>query len=56
MMNTLSGIVIFTTIAEAVLAGFLIESPIPDSEGLLHARTRTAAGWARALVRVDVRR
>jgi hypothetical protein len=53
MMNILPGIVIFKSITEAVLAGFLIESPIPDAEGFLHARTRTAAGWARALVRAD---
>jgi len=37
------GIVIFRTVVEALRAGYLIESPIPDSEGFLHARTRTAS-------------
>lgn len=46
------GIQIFDSVREAVLAGFLIESAFPDSEGFLHARILTNAGWARALVRV----
>jgi hypothetical protein len=45
-------IVIFTSPLEAIHAGFLIESPFADNEGFLHARMHTAAGWARALVRV----
>lgn len=44
--------VIFPSVVAAVHAGYEILSPIPDSEGLLRARTRTAAGWALALVRV----
>ncbi len=46
------GIPIFKSVHEAVLAGFMIESPFPDSEGFLHARIRTNAGWAKALVRI----
>jgi len=48
------GIVIFRTVVEALRAGYLIESPIPDSEGFLHARTRTASGWAKALIQTRV--
>ena len=44
------GIVIFKNVQEALRAGYLIESPIPDSEGFLHARTDTGRGWAVALV------
>ena len=44
------GIVVFTDIQAALRAGFMIESPIPDGEGFLHARTRTERGWAIALV------
>lgn len=50
------GITIFSSIDEAIRAGFTLESPYPDGEGFLHARTRTAAGWAIALVRVAVRK
>ena len=46
------GIVIFPSPSEAIRAGFQIESPYPDSEGFLHARIHTPAGWAWALVRV----
>jgi hypothetical protein len=46
------GIQIFNSVREAVIAGFMIESPFPDSEGFLHARILTNAGWAKALVRV----
>ena len=45
------GIQIFQNVLEAIRAGFIIESPIPDGEGFLHARIRTARGWAVALVR-----
>jgi hypothetical protein len=45
------GIHIFESVQEALRAGYTIESPIPDSEGFLHARTRTRGGWAQALVR-----
>lgn len=48
------GITIFSTINEAIRAGFMLESPYPDSEGFLHARIRTTAGWALALVRVAI--
>jgi hypothetical protein len=43
------GIQIFQNVLEAVKAGFIIESPLPDADGFLHARIRTAGGWARAL-------
>ena len=46
------GIQIFSNVREALRAGYMIESAYPDSEGFLHARVHTAAGWARALVRV----
>ena len=46
------GIQIFQTVHEAVKAGYLIESPIPDSEGFLRARKHTGRGWAAALVRM----
>ena len=46
------GIQIFNSVREAVLAGFMIESPFPDSEGFLHARIHTNGGWAKALVRL----
>ena len=42
---------IFLSVSQAIKAGFIIESPFPDSEGFLHARLQTPAGWARALVR-----
>jgi len=45
------GIQIFQNVKEAISAGFTIESPIPDSEGFLHARILCSAGWALALVR-----
>ena len=46
------GIQIFSNVREALRAGYSIESPHPDSEGFLHARTHTSAGWAKALVRI----
>lgn len=49
MMN--SGITVFPNVLAAIRAGYQIESPYVDSEGFIHARTRTASGWARALVR-----
>jgi hypothetical protein len=49
------GITIFSSVGEAIRAGFMLESPHPDSEGFLHARIRTAAGWAVALVRTSIR-
>ena len=45
------GIQIFSNVREALRAGYMIESPYPDTEGFLHARFHTPAGWARALVR-----
>jgi hypothetical protein len=48
------GITIFPNAAEAIRAGFEIASPVPDSEGFLHARIRTPKGWARVLVRPNV--
>jgi hypothetical protein len=47
------GIQIFESVREALSAGFMIESPIPDSEGFIHARIHTGAGWAKALVRMS---
>jgi len=44
------GIAIFESVSDALRAGYTIESPYPDSEGFLHARIHTAAGWAKALV------
>jgi hypothetical protein len=49
----MSGIHIFGSVSEAIRAGFKILSVHPDSEGHLHARIRTSAGWALALVRVS---
>ena len=46
------GILIFPTLQEALRAGYMLESPFPDSEGFLRVRTRTSVGWASALVRV----
>jgi hypothetical protein len=46
------GILIFSAPEEALLAGFAIESPIPDGDGFLRARIRTSNGWERALVRI----
>jgi hypothetical protein len=48
------GIVIFKNVQEALRAGYMIESPIPDSEGFLRARTRTARGWAMALIQTEL--
>lgn len=45
------GIQIFTNVRDAIHAGYIIESAIPDAEGFIHARIHTNAGWARALVR-----
>ena len=47
------GIVIFETVKEALWAGYMIESPMPDSEGFLHARRHTERGWAMALIRMS---
>jgi len=49
----MTGILIFNNVHDAIHAGYLIESSYPDSEGFLHARTRTATGFALALVRVE---
>ena len=46
------GIQIFSNVREALTAGYMIESIYPDSEGFLHARIHTPAGWAKALVRM----
>lgn len=45
------GIVIFNSVEEAIRAGYIIESPIPDSEGFLPSRIRTESGWQKALIR-----
>ncbi len=50
------GIRIFEDVQEALRAGYAIESPIPDSEGFLHARIHLAGGWARALIRARAAR
>jgi hypothetical protein len=47
------GIQIFSSVTEAVRAGYMMESPFADTEGFLHARVHTAAGWAQALVRTS---
>jgi hypothetical protein len=44
------GIKIFKSVKEALRAGFMIDSPIPDTDGYLHAHIHTAAGRAQALV------
>ncbi len=49
------GIQIFSSVRDAVQAGFMIDSSIPDADGFLHARVHTSAGWARALVRPGVK-
>lgn len=49
------GIQIFENVREALNAGYMVESPIPDGEGFVHVRIHTAAGWAKALVRMSVR-
>jgi hypothetical protein len=41
------GILIFNRLQDAIRAGYVIESPIPDSEGFLHARIRMQGGWAK---------
>jgi hypothetical protein len=48
------GILIFKNVQEAVRAGYIVESPIPDSEGFLHARIRTDRGWAIALIQTGL--
>ena len=52
--NEPMGILIFSTSEEALRAGFMIESPIPDGEGFVHARIRTSNGWEGALIRTKV--
>jgi hypothetical protein len=47
------GIQVFSSIVEAIRAGYMIDSSYPDSEGFLHARIQTPAGWAQALVRTS---
>ena len=48
----MKGIQIFSSVTEALSAGFEILSIYPDSEGFLKARVRTPAGWALGLVRL----
>jgi hypothetical protein len=52
----MQGLVIFKNAAEAIAAGYIIQGPIPDREGFLHAKIRTESGslyaWALALVKV----
>lgn len=48
-----TGLLIFESVAAAIAAGYAIMSPYADSNGFLHARIRTSAGWALALVRVS---
>jgi hypothetical protein len=47
------GIQVFSSIAEAIRAGCTIDSSCPDSEGFLHARIQTPAGWAQVLIRTS---
>jgi hypothetical protein len=49
------GIQIFSSVTDAIRAGYMVDSPLPDSEGLLHASIHTPAGWAQALVRTGRR-
>lgn len=49
----MTGLLVFETVLAAIAAGYHIMSPYPDSEGFLHARIRTTAGYAMALVRVS---
>jgi hypothetical protein len=44
------GIKIFQSVLDALRAGFMIDSPIPDADGFLRAHIHTSAGWAQALV------
>jgi hypothetical protein len=48
--SNVMGIQIFESVKEALSAGFMIDSPIPDSDGFLHAHIHTPTGWAQALV------
>lgn len=49
----MQGLHIFNSAVEAIKAGYEIpRPPVPDSEGFLHCRIHTAAGWAVALCRV----
>ena len=50
------GIQILSSVHEAIRAGFMIDSAVPDGEGFLHARIQTSRGWARALVRPGAER
>jgi uncharacterized protein (DUF952 family) len=47
------GITIFTGVRAAIRAGFIIDSPIPDADGFLHASTHSDGVLARALVRPE---
>jgi hypothetical protein len=49
------GIQIFSSVTEAIRAGYMLDSPLPDSEGFLRASIHTPAGWGRALVRTGGR-
>jgi hypothetical protein len=51
--NKTMGIKIFQSVKEALRAGFMIDSPIPDANGFLRAHIHTRAGWAEALVVPD---
>jgi hypothetical protein len=42
---------IFHSVRAAISAGYMIDSPVPDAEGFLHARILHSQGWTRALVR-----
>jgi hypothetical protein len=44
------GIQIFKSVQDALRAGYMIDSPVPDYDGFLRARIHTSTGWARALV------
>lgn len=48
----MNGLLVFKSVAEAIRAGYEIISPHADSEGYLHARIKTNAGFALALVAV----
>jgi len=49
----MKGIHVFSSMKDAVQAGFETLSPYPEGEGFLMACTRASGLWALALVRVS---
>jgi hypothetical protein len=52
----MAGIVIFKSLREALNAGYMLESPVPDKDGFMRARIMLQGGWAKALVRTSTRK